>query len=711
MKQILQNLNTGETELEEIPCPRAARGSVLVRTTRSLISVGTERMLVDFGKGSLLDKARQQPDKVKQVLDKAKTDGIVPTYEAVKSKLDTPLALGYSNVGRVVDIGSGVEGLMPGDRVLSNGQHAEMVCVPRNLCVKIPDAVDDESASFTVLGAIALQGIRLIQPTLGEVVVVTGLGLIGLIAVQLLRAQGCRVLGVDFDSSKCELARQFGAEVVDLSQGEDPLAVAERFSRGRGVDGVLITASTKSNEPIHQAATMCRKRGRIVLVGVVGMEMSRADFYEKELTFQVSCSYGPGRYDAQYEENGHDYPVGFVRWTEQRNFEAVLDMMAAGQLDVAPLVSHRYPFAEAPVAYELLSSGSPLGIVLEYDATNEDAVRDRVIQVSGKPVGASIDTPRLGFVGAGNYASAVLIPAFAATSAQLEAVASATGVSAVHAAKKFAIGEATTDSGALFSRKDIDALIITTRHNSHADMLALALDNDKHVFVEKPLAINREQLNKVEDASKAALARGVSPVLMVGFNRRYSPLVQTMMQLLSARSGPKVLLMTVNAGAIPLDHWTQDPEVGGGRVIGECCHFIDLLRYLVGDAIVGVAAAAMDDGPARDSVSIRLDFADGSTGTIIYTANGHRSFPKERLEVFSEGSILQLDNFRSLRGFGWPGFRKQSQWRQDKGQRQCASAFVEALASGDSSALIPVDQLLEVTRASFDVVDQIGGHT
>mgnify|MGYP003565053204 FL=1 len=367
MKQILQSLKTGATEVAEVPIPRASRGSLLIQTSQTLVSAGTERMLVEFGKAGWIDKARQQPDKVRMVLDKIKTDGLQPTLEAVFNKLDQPLPLGYCNVGRVAEVGTGVTGLAAGDRVISNGKHAEVVSVPLNLCAKVPDAVSDEEAAFTVLGTIALQGIRLVAPTLGETVVVTGLGLVGLMTVQLLRANGCRVLGLDFDPEKLAMARQFGAEVVDLSTGQDPVVAAETFSRGRGVDAVIVTAATQSSEPMHQAALMCRKRGRIVLVGVTGLELSRDDFFKKELTFQVSASYGPGRYDPNYEEKGQDYPVGFVRWTEQRNFEAVLDMMAMGQLDVKPLISHRFAIGEAEQAYELVGGAGPsLGILLTY---------------------------------------------------------------------------------------------------------------------------------------------------------------------------------------------------------------------------------------------------------------------------------------------------------------------------------------------------------
>ena len=547
MKQVLQNLKTGDTILEDVPCPSLGAGSVLIQTTSTLVSAGTERMLVDFGKGNLIQKARSQPDKVKQVLEKVQTDGLMPTIDAVKNKLDTPLPLGYCNVGRVLE--SRTDAFSIGQRVVSNGKHAEMVAVPKNLCAAIPDSVDDESAAFTVIGAIALQGIRLIKPTLGETVVVTGLGLIGLVAVQLLRAHGCRVLGIDYDAEKVAIAKQLGAEVVNLSAGQDPIAVAEQYSRGRGVDAVLITASTKSNDPIHQAATMCRQRGRIVLVGVVGMEMSRADFYEKELSFQVSCSYGPGRYDANYEEGGQDYPLGFVRWTEQRNFEAILDMMADGRIDMKPLISHRYKLDDACDAYELISSGNPLGVLLEYDVAEQEATQQVVeLNPSANLPASGTQPASIGFIGAGNYASSVLVPAFAATGARLKSIASATGVSSVHVGKKNGIEEATTDTNGLISDPDVDALVISTRHNSHAKQVCAGLKESKHIFVEKPLVLTRDELSEVTEVYNGLEKK---PLLMVGFNRRYAPHVIKIKQLLSSKSSPISMVMTVNAGSIP----------------------------------------------------------------------------------------------------------------------------------------------------------------
>ena len=712
MKQILQNLKTGVTELADVPAPSVRRGQVLIRTSRSLVSVGTERMLVEFGKAGYLEKARQQPDKVRMVLDKIGTDGLLPTLEAVFNKLDQPLPLGYCNVGVAIEVGDGATQFAPGDRVVSNGHHAEVVSVPMNLCVAVPEGVTDDEAAFTVIGAIALQGIRLVKPTLGEAVVVTGLGLIGLVTLQLLRAHGCRVLGIDYDEAKCELARQFGADAVNLSRGEDPIAAANAFSRGRGVDAVLVTASTKSSEPMHQAAVMSRKRGRIVLVGVTGLELSRADFFEKELTFNVSCSYGPGRYDPDYEQKGVDYPVGFVRWTEQRNFEAVLDMMADRRLNVRPLISHRFPIAEAAGAYALVGGAGPsLGILLEYPSAVEQpeaTLRRPFIALAGERHAARAPdgAPHVAVIGSGNYATAVLIPAFKAAGARLETVVSQSGISGVHAGRKFGFAEATTDSARVFGVPGIDTVVIATRHDTHARLVAQALDAGKNVFVEKPLALTRSEIDDIERRHQEARARGARPLVMVGFNRRFAPQVRKVRSLLDRVREPKVLLMTVNAGAIPPSHWTQDPLVGGGRMIGEACHFIDLLRFLVGARVSAFEASSIGPAPGvavtDDKVSITLCFEDGSLGTILYAANGHKSYPKERLEVFAGGGVLQLDNFRRLRGFGWPGFTRMNLWRQDKGQRACAAAFVDAVRQGGASP-IPFDEVLEVSRLTVDI--------
>lgn len=717
LKQVLQSLKTGITEVAEVPAPAVRRGYVLIRSASTLVSAGTERMLVEFGKASLLDKARQQPDKVKLVIDKARTDGIIPTVQSVRNKLDQPLALGYCNAGVVIETGAETPGFAVGDRVVSNGKHAELVAVPSNLCARIPDGLSFEEAAFTVVGAIALQGIRLAAPTLGECVVVTGLGLIGLMTVQLLRAHGCRVLGIDFDENRLKLAREMGADVVDLSGDESPINAAAMFSRSRGVDAVIITASTTSSEPVHEAAMMCRKRGRIVLIGVTGLELSRADFYEKELSFQVSCSYGPGRYDPAYEEKGHDYPVGFVRWTEQRNFEAVLDMMADGRLNVKPLISHRFSIECADQAYDLVTSGTPsLGVLLEYPTREEKS--DERLRTSTVVLARAAAPSRaqagdrgavVAFIGAGNYSTAVLMPAFQAARARLKTVVSNAGVSGLHAARKFGFEQTTTDHDSVLADDEVNVVVITTRHDSHARLVCDALAAGKHVFVEKPLALTLTEVEQIQHVYAAANADGARRLLMVGFNRRFAPHVIRMHSLLRSVPEPKVFVMTVNAGAIPPEHWTQDHDVGGGRIVGEACHFIDLVRHLAGSRIVDYQAASMGAQPgvavADDKASLTLRFADGSLATILYLANGHKAFPKERLEVFAAGRILQLDNYRRLSAYGWPGFKGMNLWRQDKGQHACAAAFVQAIRNGPSP--IAFDELLEVSRVSIELATKL----
>lgn len=703
MRQLLQNMRNGAVTLNEVPCPSDRAGRLLIRTRATLISSGTERMLLDFARAGFLQKARQQPEKVRMVLDKIKTDGLVPTIETVRNKLEQPMEMGYCNVGEVLSVGKGILGYQLGDRVASNGKHAEVVSVPVNLCAKVPDSVSNDEAAFTVLGSIALQGIRLAQPTLGEIVVVTGLGLIGLLTVQILKANGCRVVGIDLDESKLALAEQFGAETINLKAGEDPVATSLTLSKGQGVDAVIVTAATRSNEPIHQAALMCRKKGRIVLVGVTGLELSRDDFYEKELSFQVSCSYGPGRYDPNYEDKGNDYPIGYVRWTEQRNMEAVLQLMADRRLNVNPLISHRFSIDEAPAAYELVSSKTPsLGILLKYHDQNEltdEKIRETKVRVSDTAVTSKAAKATVGFIGAGNYATSILIPAFKNSGARMKIVSTAQGLSGVLAAKKYGIQEATTNTNQLFEDPDINTIVIATRHNTHAGFVIKALESGKNVFVEKPLCLNLEELAQIQESYNNNIKKGQPRFIMVGYNRRFSPHIQKIKELLGGAPNPKAFIMTVNAGPIPADHWTQDPSIGGGRIIGEGCHFIDLLRFLSGNPISEWRASAMK-AVTRDTVTIELRFADGSIGSVHYFANGSKKFPKERLEVFSDGRVIQMDNFRKMTGFGWSGFNKMNLWRQDKGQTFCVGSFVKAIETG-GTAPISFEEIIEGTTISI----------
>jgi predicted dehydrogenase/threonine dehydrogenase-like Zn-dependent dehydrogenase len=708
MKQVVQYLSDGVTKLIEVPVPAADANALLIKTKTTLISAGTERMLIEFGGASLLSKARQQPEKVKQVFEKISTDGLLTTIDAVHAKLMQPIPLGYCNVGIILDVGMHVADYKVGDRVVSNGGHADVVKVMPNLCAKIPDTVDDESAAFVVIASIGLQGIRLANPTLGEAFVVIGTGLIGLLTVQLLRAQGCRVLAIDFDKDKLALAKQLGAQTCNPSAGEDPVAAGMAFSRGRGVDGVIITAATQSSDPVTQAARMSRKRGRIVLVGVTGLELNRADFYEKELSFQVSCSYGPGRYDPNYEDKGQDYPFGLVRWTEQRNFEAVLDMLASGQLNVTPLITHRFAFENAPKAYDVLTTDrAVLGMLLQYSPLTSTQISRRVLLKPNSKF--SVERPVMGFIGAGNYASRMLIPAFKDAGAQFHTIVTAGSINGVIHGEKSGFSEASTDIETMLSNDAINTVAIVTRHDTHARFVSQALQSRKHIFVEKPLAISLEELNVVRDAYQTALESSLqgSPQLMVGFNRRFSPQIQKIKSLLLPISEPKSFILTMNAGPIPSNHWTQDIAVGGGRIIGEACHFIDLMRYLAGSPIVSVQARRLGAAPSvpitEDKATITLGFEDGSFGTILYLANGAASFPKERVEVFTSGRVLQLDNFRKLRAYGWPSFNKMNLWKQDKGQKACVAAFLRSVETGVPA--IAIDEIFEVARVTIEVAE------
>ena len=700
MKQILQNLGTGETSIVECPAPELKANSLKIATSASLISSGTERMLVDFGASSLIDKARKQPDKVKQAISKIQTDGLYSTFEAISSKMSQPIPLGYSNVGVVQEVSKSIEGFRPGDRVVSNGAHADVVVVKENLCALVPPSVTDEQAAFTVVGSIALQGVRLAKPTLGEAFVVIGTGLIGLLTIQLLKANGCRVMAIDFDPEKLELARKFGATAIDASKEADILSLAENFSRGRGVDGVIITASTDSSEPIKTAANMCRKRARIILVGVVGLEIDREDFYEKEITFQVSCSYGPGRYDQFYEELSQDYPIGFVRWTEKRNFEAFLDLLSSGQINIESLISSRFLFENGEDAYkELLSNSSSLGILLEY----KSEVSSRLIDsIKLNQHYRSTQEPSVGVIGAGNYASRILIPAIKKTGVRLHTLITENGLSGNVQGKKHGFDNTSTDYAKVLCDDQIDTVFIATRHDSHASLVIECLKHNKNVWVEKPLAINLEELEQIKlTYEKVSSKIKNGPQLMVGYNRRFSPHAIKIKDLLSNIHSSKSILVTVNAGHIPKDHWTQDPKIGGGRIIGEACHYIDLIRFFVGKKIVKVTSENAEESGSvvKDRSTISLKFEDGSLGTILYLSNGAPNYPKERVEIFSEGKILQLDNFKKMKGFGWKNFKKMNLFQQDKGQLACTLEFIQGLEAGTPT--IASEEIFDVAEATI----------
>jgi predicted dehydrogenase/NADPH:quinone reductase-like Zn-dependent oxidoreductase len=708
MKQILQNLKTGVLEVAEVPRPMAGPGQLLIQSRCTLISAGTERMLVEFAQSSLLGKAKQQPDKVKQVIDKIKTEGLLPTLHSVFARLDEPLPLGYCNCGTVLEVGQGVEGFKVGDRVASNGAHAEMVCVPKNLCAKVPDNVSDEDAAFTVLASIGLQGVRLLNPMFGETMVVSGLGLIGLVCVQILRNSGCRVIGIDVNADRLKLAETFGAEVINAAAGADVVAGALAKTNGKGVDGVLITASAKEDSIVHQSAQMCRKRGRIVLIGVVNLNLNRADFYDKELTFQVSCSYGPGRYDAQYEEKGQDYPFGLVRWTEQRNFEAILQSISAGTLNVRSLISERIPQAEAAKAYKLVTDdSSKMGLILTYSVETIS---------SGKTIAArtsAIQSPSAkavvaGLIGAGNFATFTLLPAIRGANIRLKTVADVNPVAGAHAGRKFGFENVTSDYQEILNDSDINTVFITTRHDLHAKMVIEAIQAGKHVHVEKPLCLNVDELERIKKAYETVKDRQ----LLVGFNRRFAPHAEKIHSLVSSRNSPLCMTWLVNAGYIPSNVWVQDKAIGGGRIIGEGCHWMDFMRYVAGESIASVSATMVgsspDGGVCDDKISITLKFSGGSIGTLHYFANGSNSYPKETFELFCDRKILSLDNFRKLTGYGWSNFGKMKLFSMDKGHKTQFHRFIERIRTG-GSPLIPFEDIENVTLASFAAMESAAG--
>ncbi|KOF04000.1 dehydrogenase [Roseivirga seohaensis subsp. aquiponti] len=696
MKQIIQDLKTGNTILEEVPAPLVKSGAVLIKTQRSLVSLGTERMLVEFGKSNLISKARQQPDKVKMVLDKIKTDGLMPTLEAVFSKLNQPLPMGYCNVGEVVAVGKGVKEFKVGDRVASNGNHAEFVCVPENLVARIPDNVSYSEASFTIIGAIGLQGIRLLNPTMGETVVVIGLGLIGLITAELLIANGCDVIGFDYDQSKVDIATAKGIKAINLSTGADQVKIVEEHTNGVGADGVIITASNKSNDIISNSAKMSRKRGRIVLVGVIGLDISRADFYEKELTFQVSCSYGPGRYDDDYEQKGQDYPLPFVRWTEKRNFQTVLGAIANGKLDVKPLITEEIPLADFDKIYGNIGASKSVASILVY--SNEEETPTRKVEVgAGKGKGGA-----LGIVGAGNFTNAMILPALKKNDTPVKYIASSGGLSAKTLANKFGVNFATSDYKEILADDEVKLVLITTRHNLHASMALACLEAGKHVFVEKPLAL---KLTEVDDI--IAQAEKSEKSVVVGFNRRFSPHMEKIKKALGEASGPINICATMNAGFIPKDVWIHDMEVGGGRIIGEACHYIDLLVYLTGSPVTSVCMNAMGKNPEEntDNASILLRFENGSNGIINYFANGSKSYSKERIEVYSQERTFVCDNFRITQGFGAKGFGKLKT-KQDKGHVEQFRRLSEFAKIG-GNPIIPINEVINVSKASILAVESL----
>lgn len=710
MKQLLQNMRDGETVVTEVPTPTPPPGMALVKVAASLVSAGTERMLVEFGEKSLIDKARSRPDLVRQVLDKMRREGLISTLQATFNRLDQPMALGYSSAGTIISLGANMEGFKVGQRVACAGGgyavHAEYNLVPRALLTPLPDSVDFESAAFTTLGAIALHGFRLAEPQVGERVAVIGLGLLGLMTVQIAAAAGCKIFGIDTNPERVKLAEQFGLSACVRDRAEES---AQAFTANRGFDVVLICADTTSNDPVELAGAIARDRARIVATGAVGLTIPRKVYYEKELNFINSRSYGPGRYDPSYEENGHDYPIGYVRWTEGRNFQTIVELLESGKLNVQPLITHRFPIEKAAEAYEIITGKKKvpfLGVLLTYpqDDLNVHASRitfpsAREARYASKAEGSHV---RLGVLGAGLFANATLLPAIKKLKdIELIGIASAGGLHAQHSGRKFGFAYACADDEQILNDPSINTVAILTRHNTHTDLAVRALQAGKHVFVEKPLAITPEPLDAIVGAVHA------SPLLTVGFNRRFAPLAIELGQFLADRTEPLYAHYRVNAGYIPLNHWTQDPAQGGGRIIGEGCHFVDFLTFLTGAAPVSVTAHALpDNGKYReDNVSMTFTFPDGSLGVVDYLANGDKSFPKERVEVFCGGRVAVLDDFRSLKTTR-DGRRKVVKKAQDKGWSGEWQAFSKAIQE-DGEPPIPYEQLVGVTKATFAAIESL----
>jgi predicted dehydrogenase len=714
MKQLIQSVSTGELAVLDVPAPQVPRGGILVRTRASLVSAGTERTMASFAQSNLLQKARSRPDLVRQTIEKAKRDGLLDTIDAVRNRLDQPMPLGYSAAGEVIE--SDADGFRAGDRVACAGGgyavHAQIIAVPRNLAVTIPDTVTFEQAAFTTLGAIAMHGIRLAGVQLGETVAVIGCGLLGLMTVQMLRAAGCTVIGIDPNESRAELARRLGAHWAgsDSSEFSTRISVA---SGGHGADAVLITADTSSNQPVELAAEVARKRGIVISVGAVGTQIPRKPYFEKELDFRISRSYGPGRYDPEYEQKGHDYPYEYVRWTENRNMHGFVELMAAGSVNVDALITHRFDIEQAERAYDLIMgrTGEPfLGVVLEY-AAEASVARTVALPVAGSRLPATGNrqqaTVAIGVAGAGLFANAVLLPALKKTEGlELVSIGSAAGVSARSAAQKFGFAKASTSFDDLLADARINTIAILTRHDLHARQVLAALRAGKHVFVEKPLCLTHEELDEI-----AQTAREAGRMLMAGYNRRFAPFVVRLRETLREVREPLMLTARVNAGFIPPEHWTHDPEQGGGRLRGEGCHFVDLLLHLAGSRVRRVTTRALpDSGRYReDNFEVSLEFDNGSLGTITYVANGAKSFGKEMLEAFGGGISARVDDYRSLHIQRASGAEQErSRLRQDKGHRGEWQAIVNHLTNR-GPAPIELEELLHSARVTLAAYDSLRG--
>ena len=708
MLQVLQNYKGGEIRIEDVPSPTLKSGGVIVKNHYSLISAGTEKSVINLAQSSMISKAKQRPDLVKQVIEKAKQNGIIDTFKKVMGKLDSPLALGYSTAGEVIEVAEDVKDIKVGDYVACAGggyaSHAEVIYVPQNLCVKVPDGVELQEASYTTVASIALQGIRQANPKLGDNVAVIGLGLIGQLTVQMLKANGCNVIGIDVSESAVQDAIDSGIDYALKRDNPNLKELIKNATNGYGVDSVLITAGTSSNDPIELAGEIARDRAVITAVGLINMDIPRNLYYEKELEVKLSRSYGPGRYDPNYEEKGHDYPVSYVRWTEQRNMEAFLNLLSEKKVNTKPLTTHTYDIEEADKAYDMILNNKEnyTGVLLKYNAEKKQN-KKVILETKNKK---KKEVVNLGIIGAGNFATATLFPNLKkVNNTNIKALATATGISGKSTAKNYDFDYCTTDTDELMNDNDIDSILILTRHNLHADLVIKGLKKGKDVYVEKPLALNEDELSEIIKTYNSTDGN-----LMVGFNRRFSPFIKKLKEFYRNRTAPLMMNYTINAGYIPGDHWVHDPEIGGGRLKGEVCHFIDLLSYISDSKPIQVFTQSISSNTGNifndDNISINLLFEDGSTGVVSYTALGDKSYPKEQIEVFGDSSVAKVNNFNNLETFRNNKKNKSSKFSQEKGFYEEMNSYINSIKDG-RDAPIPFKELIASSLATLKAVESM----
>jgi len=720
MKQVVQSYKTGELSVIDVPPPALKPGCVLVQNFASLVSAGTEKHMLEMAKKSLVGKALARPDLVRQLIAKARAEGILEAYRQAMNRLDTPVPLGYSCAGIVIDVGPGVEGFSKGDRVACAGSgyasHAEIVCVPQNFCVKIPEGVDFESAAFVALGGIALEAIRLAEVSLGARVVVIGLGLLGQLTIQLLKAAGCHVFGVDLAPAKVQMALRYGAEGGAVIGQADVEGAVREFAP-HGADAVIIMAATPSNQPLELAAQVARERARIVAAGLVGLNVPREPFFDKELELVISRAWGPGVFDPLYIEKGIDYPLAYARWTAKRNLEEFLAQIAKGTVEVKHLITHRFPIERATQAYDLILEGKEpyIGVLLTYPGAVEvvkEPPKERKVELKSpleRPLKQKKDTVGVGVIGAGLFATTTLLPILKRQKGvRLKGIATTTGHSGRHAGKKFGFEYCTTDYRELLSDPEVDLVIVLTRHGSHAHFVVEALQAGKHVYVEKPLAVNEDQMRTIIETYREAQKKG-GRILFVGFNRRFSPFTRWLKERFSRVEEPLAVHCTANAGPVPPDHWVHDPEQGGGRIIGEVCHFVDLIQHLTDSVPIRVYAETLDSEAYKpsDNVVITLKMANGSIGSITYVAGGDKAFPRERVEIFGGGAVGLIDNFRKAVFVRRGRRRHKRSWLSiDRGHRAEIESLLSSLRA-TKEAPVDLTEYIYTTLATFAIEESL----